>query len=308
MVKEKKQRDHISTLLTWIDNHLESPIALSAICDKSGYSERHLQRMFKEVTGLTISSYITKRRLYRCAVDIKMTKSPIEKIADKHQFNSAAVFSRAFLRQFGVSPKQYRFDESTDLGLLSGLLHAADLERAPDMDISYVYLGGLKLFGTSKKYCIPINRIDEIYTLNRFSHENLFSSEPSQLPKEIYGVTQYNSSHHCGSELEVEYSIGVSDTNGLHIEELKPLSPLFGDYIMVTCKSISVPFFDVCKKAYWDIIFKSGLTRRPGREIEKFVYRSSCSSKEPDVDYFFMLPIKFDEKMHHLISSLAKVD
>ena len=41
----------IHSILSWIEDNLESPLSLEKVSERSGYSKWHLQRMFKKETG-----------------------------------------------------------------------------------------------------------------------------------------------------------------------------------------------------------------------------------------------------------------
>ena len=41
----------IHSILSWIEDNLESPSSLEKVSERSGYSKWHLQRMFKKETG-----------------------------------------------------------------------------------------------------------------------------------------------------------------------------------------------------------------------------------------------------------------
>jgi AraC family mar-sox-rob regulon transcriptional activator len=38
----------IHSILSWIEDNLESPLSLEKVSERSGYSKWHLQRMFKK--------------------------------------------------------------------------------------------------------------------------------------------------------------------------------------------------------------------------------------------------------------------
>jgi len=66
--------------------------------------------LFKEITGWSPFEYIRKLRLSRAAEQLKDENTRVVDVAFDFVFQSHEGFTRAFSRQFGVSPQQYRKD------------------------------------------------------------------------------------------------------------------------------------------------------------------------------------------------------
>ncbi|PVW74528.1 MDR efflux pump AcrAB transcriptional activator RobA, partial [Klebsiella pneumoniae] len=98
----------IRDLLSWLEGHLDQPLSLDNVAAKAGYSKWHLQRMFKDVTGHAIGAYIRARRLSKSAVALRLTARPILDIALQYRFDSQQTFTRAFKKQFSLTPALYR--------------------------------------------------------------------------------------------------------------------------------------------------------------------------------------------------------
>ena len=96
--------------VTWI-----SPSRLDNVAAKAGYSKWHLQRMFKDVTGHAIGAYIRARRLSKSAVALRLTARPILDIALQYRFDSQQTFTRAFKKQFNLTPALYRRSAGLEL-------------------------------------------------------------------------------------------------------------------------------------------------------------------------------------------------
>ncbi len=64
--------------------------------------------MFKDVTGHAIGAYIRARRLSKSAVALRLTARPILDIALQYRFDSQQTFTRAFKKQFSLTPALYR--------------------------------------------------------------------------------------------------------------------------------------------------------------------------------------------------------
>ncbi len=73
-----------------------------------GLSPFHFQRYFLDVMGETPSAYMRRTRLDRAAMNLQMSDEPVTRIAINAGYASHEAFIRAFHRQFGQVPTQYR--------------------------------------------------------------------------------------------------------------------------------------------------------------------------------------------------------
>ncbi|WP_213134204.1 helix-turn-helix transcriptional regulator [Citrobacter sp. FP75] len=97
-------------------------ISVVDVANMSGYSKRHIQKIFKIFTGMNISTYIRKRKLTQAAILLKLTKKKIYHIAMELNFSTQQSFTRAFLREFNVTPLEYRNESGFDCtGLFLGV-------------------------------------------------------------------------------------------------------------------------------------------------------------------------------------------
>lgn len=63
----------VESLSEWIEQNLDKRIVIDDIAERAGYSKWYLQRLFKEVTGDNLASYVRHRRLMRAAAELKRT-------------------------------------------------------------------------------------------------------------------------------------------------------------------------------------------------------------------------------------------
>ncbi len=101
-------QDIIRTLVEWIDEHIDQPLNIDVVAQKSGYSKWYLQRMFRSVMRQTLGDYIRQRRLEMAAQALRTTQRPIFDIAMDYGYVSQQTFSRIFRRQFDRTPTDYR--------------------------------------------------------------------------------------------------------------------------------------------------------------------------------------------------------
>ena len=90
-----------------IEGHITAPITLHMLAQAAGYSPWHAARVFKELTGKTPFEYIRTLRLSRAAVKLRDEDTRIIDVALDFVFESHEGFTRAFSRQFGMSPRYY---------------------------------------------------------------------------------------------------------------------------------------------------------------------------------------------------------
>lgn len=94
----------------FIEEHMSEEITLHSLTKDIAYSPWHATRIFKEVVGLSPFEYIRKLRLSKAAVALWEEDKKIVDIAIDFVFDSHEGFTRAFTKQFGLTPSQYKKD------------------------------------------------------------------------------------------------------------------------------------------------------------------------------------------------------
>ncbi|MDR0325304.1 MAG: helix-turn-helix domain-containing protein [Oscillospiraceae bacterium] len=92
----------------YIEENLTGEIDLKAAARYTGCSLWEFQRLFSFVTHTSLGEYIRNRRLSLAGDELQNSGEKIIDIAIKYGYDSPAAFSRAFGRQYGVSPSQAR--------------------------------------------------------------------------------------------------------------------------------------------------------------------------------------------------------
>jgi len=91
-----------------IREHIGDPITLKDLSVASGYSGSHSLRIFKELTGYTPYEYIRRYRLTQGARRLAGGNVRIADVASYVAFDTHEGFTRAFSKEFGVSPETYK--------------------------------------------------------------------------------------------------------------------------------------------------------------------------------------------------------
>ena len=84
------------------------PHSVRELADQVRLTPAHLQRLFKQETGINISDLLAESRLHTAARLLSTTDMEIKEIAYLAGYQHHSSFVRAFQRHFGQSPKDYR--------------------------------------------------------------------------------------------------------------------------------------------------------------------------------------------------------
>jgi AraC family transcriptional regulator len=98
----------VQRMQEYIEGHLCETITLHMLAGVAGYSPWHAARIFKELTGRAPFNYIRTLRLSQAAVRLCSPQHPrIVDVAFDFVFDSHEGFTRAFSKQFGMTPQVY---------------------------------------------------------------------------------------------------------------------------------------------------------------------------------------------------------
>jgi len=98
----------VQRMQDYIEEHLNEEITMKQLSEAAGYSPWHAARMFRESTGRAPFEYIRSMRLTRAALALRDEGPKIIDVALDFVFDSHEGFTRAFSKEFGISPARYR--------------------------------------------------------------------------------------------------------------------------------------------------------------------------------------------------------
>jgi AraC family transcriptional regulator len=87
---------------------LAEPVSLKAISEAVGVSPFHLCRVFRAITGTTVSRYRHRLRLRAALERVANAEADLSAVALDHGYSSHSHFTAAFRREFGLTPTQFR--------------------------------------------------------------------------------------------------------------------------------------------------------------------------------------------------------
>ena len=94
--------------LDWARERLDQPIEVRAWADAVGTSPRTFARHFRDATGETPVQWLAAERVRRAQELLEGTDLPVEAVAARCGFATAAGLRKHFCRRLGATPQQYR--------------------------------------------------------------------------------------------------------------------------------------------------------------------------------------------------------
>ena len=98
----------VQRMQDYIESNLAAEIRLSDLAQASLFSPWYAYRLFREHLGLTPAEYLRKYRLTQAARQLQRGGIRIIDAAYEAGFSNVDTFTRAFHREFGLNPSDYR--------------------------------------------------------------------------------------------------------------------------------------------------------------------------------------------------------
>ncbi len=92
----------------YICQNLDHPLDRVTLAEMTGFSIPHFHRVFTAHMGESAISYVRRMRLISAGRKLRMGAVDIMAVALAAGYESHAAFSKAFKKQFGVSPSVFR--------------------------------------------------------------------------------------------------------------------------------------------------------------------------------------------------------
>ena len=103
-----KKANAILQVKMYVDNHFTDPtLTLADMSAQFAFHPKYLSAAFKKLVRVNFSEYLTQRRLEYAISLIRGGVSNVKELSEMCGYNDALYFSKAFKKQYGLSPKQY---------------------------------------------------------------------------------------------------------------------------------------------------------------------------------------------------------
>ena len=105
--KDITENEKINAVVAYINDHLDEELTLDRLAETFFVSKSYLSHQFKAYTGLTLFQFIIKKRL-TVARNMISEGAAMMDACMRCGFNDYSNFHKAFKKEFGRSPKEYK--------------------------------------------------------------------------------------------------------------------------------------------------------------------------------------------------------
>jgi AraC-like DNA-binding protein/mannose-6-phosphate isomerase-like protein (cupin superfamily) len=99
---------YVRRCVNLLSERMSEDTRIEELAKELGISAAYLQRLFRQVHGMTIIDYLNRMRIERAKLLLLNTDDPVVEIAMEAGFNSRQHFTRVFTSLEGISPQEYR--------------------------------------------------------------------------------------------------------------------------------------------------------------------------------------------------------
>lgn len=99
---------YVELAIEYIKGMYQAGIGISDIADNIGISRAYLNSAFQKELGMSAQNFLINYKLHKAASLLVSTSFSIKEIAARTGYEDQLVFSKAFKKKFGMSPKNYK--------------------------------------------------------------------------------------------------------------------------------------------------------------------------------------------------------
>ena len=97
----------LDDVVSYIESHLHEKISLADTASRFYVSESTIGQTFQKKMHMSFYHYVTQRRLI-AAKSMILEEANLDTLSEKVGFTDYSTFYRAFKKEFGISPREYR--------------------------------------------------------------------------------------------------------------------------------------------------------------------------------------------------------
>ena len=106
--QDAQEERTITGIIRYLQEHLDKEISLNILADEFHLSSQYVSQLFKSEIGVNFLAYLTSIRMERAKKLLLATSLSIGEISEKCGYADYRVFTKAFKKEEGSTPSQYR--------------------------------------------------------------------------------------------------------------------------------------------------------------------------------------------------------
>ena len=260
-------RQKADEVLKYIHNHLDDDLNVKALSEKFGISFFHFHRILKAFLNEPLGSYINRIRLETAVRLIRYSDTPMTGIALSIGYNDVSSFSKAFSREFGMSPQEFK--SNRDIILNTHIDYRINASGKIISDIKP------KIISLSDKTVICIRVIGEYggekvnnawNELLEFAQNNKLIGWKPDIFSVYYDEPEEVGIENCRSDLCVTTRKKVKPTGNIIMKTIEG-----GRYAVFRYKGPYDRLWELYETIYKGWILSSGIKLRDFPSVEKYL-------------------------------------
>ena len=188
----------LNQAMIYIEAHIDDDILLADISSVTLYSPYHFGRLFYYIADMSLSEYIRKRKLSLAAIKLQNGSDKVIDLAVMYGYDSADSFTRAFVKQHGVTPTIAR-QTGVSLTIFPPLTFQIKIKGAQAMNWRIEEKGSFEVFGIERIFGNDeVNLVPDFWTELRENgeYEKLLKVAGERSDREgrqsVFAVCGYN--------------------------------------------------------------------------------------------------------------------
>lgn len=105
---ENIHQQKVNQVIDYISANLHSPLSIDTLAGQINASSRQLLRMMRTALNEPLGAYVARQRIERAVLYMQTEEMSLTKLATLVGYDNPQSFSKAFKKQFGISPKAYK--------------------------------------------------------------------------------------------------------------------------------------------------------------------------------------------------------
>jgi DNA gyrase inhibitor GyrI len=259
---------------------LQKPLQLDVMANLIYVSQRQLLRIMRSFLNESLSAYVTRQRIERAVMYMQTEKMSLTTLADRVGYDNPQSFSKAFKKQYGISPKVFlnelrlRLEDSVRNSGNNQLNLLSEVVEEEDMELIYIRIIGK--YGEDEPYNTAWNKLIRFLKKNNaLSDENRFIGISFDDPN----ITKHNA---CRFYACASVQKKIAPTGEFGTIQLKG-----GKYAVYTLKGS----YSGLQELYNNICVNFEHTLRHGVAFEEYL-NSPHDTEEKDLLTKIYIPIK----------------